>query len=81
MRLIRDFNEGPVRVSVFHWNNKYLVKLEAGPLEQTFKINEFDIESEDQILKLINQDFIQACIKRFDEMFGQLRESLERLSN
>lgn len=81
MRLIRDFTEGPVRVSIFHWNNKYLVKLEAGPLEQTFKINEFDVESEDQIQKLIDQDFIQICIRRFDDMFGQLHASLEKLSN
>ena len=81
MRVIKDFTEGPVKISIFHWNNKYLIKLEAGPLEQTFKLNEFDLESEDQVLKLIDKDFINTCIKRFDDMYGQLRASLERSEN
>lgn len=79
MRLIRDFTEGPVRVSIFHWNNKYLIKLESGPMEQTFKLNELELESEEQVRNLIDQDFIQACIRRFDDMYTQLRNKLETL--
>lgn len=79
MRLIKDFTQGPVRVSLFHWNNKYLIKLEAGPLEQTFKVDEFDLESEEQVHTLLDAEFIENCVKRFDDMYGQLREAMKKL--
>jgi hypothetical protein len=72
MRLLKDFVQDGARVSVFHWNNKYLIKLEAGPFEQTFKIDEFDLESEDRLHLLIDSDFIRQCMERFGEMAAQL---------
>lgn len=79
MRLIKDFTQGPVRVSLFHWNNKYLIKLEAGPMEQTFKIDEFDLESEQQLHSLLDSEFLENCMKRFDEMYSQLRQAMKKL--
>ena len=79
MRLIKDFTQGPVRISLFHWNNKYLIKLEAGPMEQTFKIDEFDLESEQQLHKLLDSEFLENCMKRFDEMYSQLRQAMKKL--
>ncbi|MFZ9982640.1 MAG: hypothetical protein ACO3FI_11480 [Cyclobacteriaceae bacterium] len=72
MRLLKDFVQDGARISVFHWNNKYLIKLEAGPFEQTFKINEFDLESEDQLHVLIDNEFISKCMERFSDMAAQL---------
>ena len=79
MRLIKDFTQGPVRVSLFHWNNKYLIKLEAGPMEQTFKIDEFDLESEQQLHSLLDSEFLENCMNRFDEMYSQLRQAIKKL--
>ena len=41
-------------ITFFHWNNRYLIKLEAGPFEQTFKIQEYDLTSEEDLKKIIN---------------------------
>jgi hypothetical protein len=79
MRLIKDFVQDGARVSVFHWNNKYLIKLEAGPFEQTFKLDEFDLDSEDQLHLLIDGDFISQCMERFGTMAAQLAAARRKL--
>lgn len=75
MRLIRDFVRGPVRVSVFSWNNKYLLKLEAGNLEQTFKVDELDFTSDEEALQLLNDRFMERAIIRFNDMAEALYEA------
>lgn len=79
MRLIKDFVQDGARISVFHWNNKYLIKLEAGPFEQTFKLDEFDLDSEDQLHELIDCEFINQCMERFGSMAGQLTAARRKL--
>lgn len=79
MRLVKDFVHGAVRVSIFNWNNKYLIKLETGQFEQTFKINELELDSEEEVHQLINSDFINQCMRRFEEMSDQLGQGLQRL--
>lgn len=79
MRLIKDFVQDGARISVFHWNNKYLIKLEAGPFEQTFKMDEFDLDSEDQLHLLIDSGFIHQCMERFGSMAAQLAEARRKL--
>ena len=54
--------KGPVRISIFSWNNKYIVKLETGGLEQTFKLDELQLDSEDQVELLMSDKFIQEAL-------------------
>lgn len=75
MRLVRDLVRGPVRVSVFSWNNKYLLKLEAGNMEQTFKVDELDFTSDEEVLTLLSDRFLEKAIARFGEMSEALMEA------
>ena len=59
------------------WNQKYLVKLEQDGLEQTFKLNQFDVLSEDKLKEMINEEFIESAVKRFDEMRAELSKMLK----
>lgn len=72
MKTIADIHHQKCRITVFLWNQKYLVKLEQESLEQTFKINQFDVASEDELKKMINDDFIESALKRFDSMRDDL---------
>lgn len=76
MRVVREFTEGPLRISVFSWNNKYLIKLERGPLEQTFKVAEYDVAGDQQLLEVLTPAFLTACNERFDAMESAWREAL-----
>ncbi len=79
MRVVGDIPHPDCKITIFHWNNRYLIKLEAGLLEQTFKISEYDIASEDDLKNILNEEFIHKALERFQEMQLCLRASMEAL--
>ena len=79
MRVVGEISHPECKISIFHWNNKYLVKLEAGPFEQTFKIDEFDLGSEADLKRIVNDDFIQQAMARFADMSRSLSEATDEI--
>ncbi len=78
MRIIADIPHEACKITVFAWNEKYLIKLEKGMLEQTYKIDAFEIYEKD-IPKLVDEEFIKRVLTRFINMQTDLREALERI--
>lgn len=68
MRVIGEIEHSEVKITMFHWNNKYLVKFERGMLEQTYKFSEFDVTGEAEIKEMIDEPFIAKVVQRFTEM-------------
>ncbi len=64
---------------MFHWNNRYIIKLEKGYLEQTFKIDQFDLSSENDLRILVNDEFIREAMIRFEAMDQSLQKPLQNL--
>ena len=79
MRVVGEIPHPDCKITIFHWNNRYLLKLEAGLLEQTYKVSEYDISSEDDLKKILNEEFIQQALERFQAMQVSLRVSMEAL--
>lgn len=79
MRVLKEIVEPNYRATIFHWNNKYLLKLETSTLEQTFKVSQFDVTGDADVEKLLNTDFINKAMNRFDEMSRDLHEALSGL--
>lgn len=79
MRQIKEFLKEDVKVTVFYWNNKYLIKFEQGPLEQTFKVQEYDILQESDLEKLCKGEFFELVKKRFNEMGLTLQKEIENI--
>lgn len=79
MRIIGEIPHPDCRITLFQWNNRYIIKLEKGFLEQTFKIDQFDLSSEKDLNKIVNETFIRDAIARFDTMHHSLRNALENL--
>lgn len=79
MRIVKEIAHTQCKVTIFQWNNKYLIKLEAGPFEQTFKIDQTDILAEDDLLKIINEDFIDEAMARFADMSRSLADASNQL--
>jgi hypothetical protein len=80
MRIIGEVPHPNCKVTLFNWNNRYLIKLEKGPLEQTFKVNQLDIESEAHLYQLVNDAFISEALALFDNMEAAWIRTIERLS-
>jgi hypothetical protein len=79
MRVVGEIPHPECKITIFHWNNKYLIKLELGPFEQTFKIDEFDLSSEEDLKKILDQDFIQQAMARFADMSRSLAEATDEI--
>lgn len=79
MRVISEIPHPTVKITVFAWNGKYIIKLERGPFEQTFKISEMDVMNEADIPKMLDEAFITSALQRFSEMGKALQEAQERL--
>ena len=78
MRVIGEIPHPACKITLFHWNNRYLIKLELGGMEQTFKINEFDLSEEGELYKILDDLFVQQALDRFHNMANSLREAVQR---
>lgn len=68
MRLIKDIPHERYKIQIMSYNAKYIVKIELGQYEQTFKIGETDVFSVDEVQNMITQELLSNCLKRFVEM-------------
>jgi hypothetical protein len=73
MRIVDNIPHESMTISIFQMNDKYQVKFEAGPMEQTFKFLLEEVKSLENLKSKINAEFIEAIRKRFNEMFLQMR--------
>ena len=73
MRIIDSIPHPSITISIFQMNDKFIVKFEAGPMEQSFKFNAADVMSVENLKKLIDENFIETVRKRFNEMFLQMK--------
>lgn len=79
MRVVKEMVREEVRVSIFSWNNKYIIKYELGPMEQTFKLSEIDVLEESDLNAFMEGDFFEGVKNRFQEMGLSFRRQVENL--
>lgn len=79
MRVVGEIPHEACKITIFAWNNKYLIKLERGAIEQTFKVPEMDVTGDDDIRQLLQGAFMKKAISRFEEMEASLIEAMEKL--
>ncbi len=79
MRIIGEIPHPDCRITLFHWNNRYIIKLEKGLLEQTFKIDQFDLSSENDLQAVVSDEFVQEALIRFEAMDRSLQKPLQNL--
>jgi hypothetical protein len=76
MRVVKEVTLGEIRVSIFSWNSKYILKYELGPMEQTFKVSETEILEESELEGFLEGEFLEEVNQRFKEMGGSLLRKL-----
>ncbi|MEO1054161.1 MAG: hypothetical protein AAFX87_26215 [Bacteroidota bacterium] len=79
MRVVKEIPHPACKITVFAWNGKYLIKLEQGDLEQTFKVSELELTSEDELTEIVNDDFMNKALERFGEMRQAFGEAMQNL--
>jgi hypothetical protein len=77
MRLIQEIPDENYKISVFSWNNKYIIKIEDGLYEQTYKINEWDLTSEDEVTQITKHLLVNGIKDVFSQMNKNLNLALD----
>ena len=77
MRIVGEIPHADCKITLFSWNNRYLIKIERGRFEQTFKINQFDLLVEDDLKKIVNSTFIDESLARFKLMEESLSKAMD----
>lgn len=79
MRVVKEIPHPNCKITVFSWNDKYIIKFEKGSLEQTYKISEWDVLEEEDLNHFFEDDFIDNVLKRFDEMISDLNTVMNKI--
>lgn len=78
MRFVHDIPHPQFRIGLYAWNGKYIVKIEAGPYEQTYKVSEMDIAGADSVQAMLDEPFLVGVARRFGEMDVDWQQTGER---
>ena len=81
MRIVGNIPHPDMRITVFHMNDKFIVKFEAGPMEQVYKFDQEKYPGFETVQKLVDAEFMANVLKRFNEMFLEMRDTQERINN
>ncbi|MCP1381557.1 hypothetical protein [Runella salmonicolor] len=82
MRYVGDISSTDhYKIALYTWNGKYIVKVEAGLYEQTYKVSEMDfLGDEADIHKLFSDEaFLKTIFARFNQMHTDFQEAIERV--
>ena len=75
MRVVKEIPHPRFKITVFSWNNKYIVKIEDAHLEQSFKIDSTEVTGLDEIEAMLTEDFLISALKRFVQMGDDFAEA------
>lgn len=79
MRVVGEIPHASCKITLLAWNNRYLLKIEQGLLEQTYKVNEYDLAGERDLYTLVDESFVQEAIALFEQMRANLERAMDRL--
>ncbi|NHA02867.1 hypothetical protein G7092_03635 [Mucilaginibacter sp. HC2] len=79
MRIIAELPHPDFKISILNMNQKFIVKIEQGALEQSYKIPEMDLtDGVNSVFELLDEEFLKTVATRFTEMRKDFKESYYR---
>lgn len=78
MRVIADIPHSRYKIQIFLYNAKYLVKIELGQFEQTFKIAEADVSGGiEEVKRMVTDQLLRNSLERFLSMRTDWEEAFK----
>lgn len=72
MRVVKSYFIKNINVNIFEFNLKYLIKFEYHHMEQTYKVDMFEVKSIDDLIERIDSLYIEEIGENFKAMKDQL---------
>ena len=77
MHFIKEIPHDSMRISLFEWNSKYILKFETTDLEQSFKFSIMDFSNQKEIEELAtSSSFQNTIIQNFKNMYEAMSQNL-----
>tara|TARA_B100000287_G_C20661104_1_gene790175 strand:+ start:1496 stop:1726 length:231 start_codon:yes stop_codon:yes gene_type:complete len=73
MRIVSNLFKDDIKISIFDYDLKYVIKFEFNRLEQTYKVDKFEYRNLSELEKKINSHFLENIKKRFHKMSIDLK--------
>jgi len=82
MRIIAELPHPDFKISILNMNNKFIVKIEQGSLEQSYKIPEMDLtDGVNSVFELLDEEFLKKIAARFNDMRADYKDAYFRYNH
>ncbi|WP_291077466.1 hypothetical protein [Empedobacter sp. UBA5528] len=79
MRIVAELPVPQGKITIFSMNAKYIVKIEKGQFEQTFKIAELNLsDGLDSVFAMLDDRFMTTVEERFKSMSADFNDTWKR---
>ncbi|WP_462265922.1 hypothetical protein [Mucilaginibacter sp.] len=79
MRIIAELPHPEFKISILSMNQKFIVKIEQGGLEQTYKMAEMELtDGVNSVFELLDEEFLSKVASRFTAMRQDWKDSYFR---
>jgi len=79
MRIIAELPHPEFKISILNMNQKFIIKIEQGTLEQSYKIPEMDLTGGvNSVFELLDESFLKTVANRFAEMRKDFKDTYFR---
>lgn len=79
MRIVGDIPHERIKITLFDWNGKFIAKFELDKYEQSYKINQTDVNGLDDFKKIFDDIFIHTIMLRFLQMREDYTTALKKV--
>ena len=79
MRIIAELPHPEFKITIMMMNQKFIIKLEQGSLEQIYKIPEMDLtDGVNSVFELMDEPFLKTVGERFLTMRSDFKDTFYR---
>lgn len=79
MRVIAELPHPEFKITIFSMNQKFIVKIEKGILEQSYKLAEMDLtDGINSVFEILDEEFLKGVTARFIDMGKDFKEAYYR---
>jgi hypothetical protein len=79
MRIIANIPHPRLKISIFLYNEKYIIEIEAAQYKQTFKISADSVTGVDDVKALITPELLEHSMDRFEAMHADFKNAFESI--
>lgn len=81
MRIVATVPHPQLKISIFSYNEKYIIEIEAAQYKQTYKISQDSVNGIEDVKKLCSQSLIDGSMQRFSQMHTDFKQAFEQLNS